>query len=312
MKVITLITSLLVAAADLGPFHPFQKGVNLDVSTPSDGVWFKSTYDPNQMKAVAEAGFEAVRVFMPYLADTQRTQEQINDALANNLAISVCMWGMGSWASNPTKGKTDIARKWGQLASQWKHYPNKVVFEVLNEPNGIGFAKTDIGNANAMRVVNAAVQAIRDVDSDRPILIGTPGHNDAVYLDPFVTEQYLSYKFDGSKGFTTDPNVGVAIHFYEPREGSNFAMWIQPLGNDDKVWQDPIAEQIRYVVDWQEKVKKAIPVVTTEWGCWIYKERTESSDLARWTDFHLNLFRTHDIGHMGDVGIMLHWQRMYG
>lgn len=296
MRVLALWIPLSFSNAQLAPasdpFVPFQKGVNLDVSTPSSGVWFKTTYNSMQMKAVAEAGFEAVRVFMPYQSmDTNHTQGQIDDALANGLSISVCMWGDGGWANNPTMGQKQIGEKWGQLATLWKHYPNKLVFELMNEPAGVGFPKTDAGAVNAMGIYNAAAQAIRDADPARPILIGTAGFNDAEWLD-FVTEKYLTYTFSG-KGFMSDPNMGVTMHFYQPNQGPHmwFAMNEGIIGDNDTAWQTPILNQIMYAVNWRKKIGANIPVVTTEWGCWMFKSRTDGTckgchagDLEKWAD----------------------------
>ena len=55
------------------------------------------------------------------------------------------------------------------------------------------------GAAKVMPLYNAAVQAIRDVDPDRPILIGSPGLNDSEFLDPYVTDKYLTYAFNDGK-----------------------------------------------------------------------------------------------------------------
>ena len=124
-----------------------------------------------------------------------------------------------------------------------------------------------------MGVVNAAVQAIRDEDPNRPVLIGPPGHNDAEHLQ-FVSRDRLPYTFGGSGSFDNDPNMGVAIHFYEPRSGdNNWAMWIATLeGGWD--WQGPIKAQIDYVNAWRTQASHAdTPVVTTEWGCWMDHSR---------------------------------------
>ncbi len=34
-----------------------------------------------------------------------------------------------------------------------------------------------------------------------------------------------------------------------------------------------------------------IPVITTEWGCWMFQSRTESGDVEKWLDFHMNVFK---------------------
>jgi len=148
-------------------------------------------------------------------------------------------------------------------------------------------------------------QAIRDEDPTRPVLVGTAGHNDSEFLDPYVTEAYLPYKFDGGKGFYDDANVGAAIHFYSPKQadGLNFAMWTTPLGKDESKWKKPVTEQIMHAVRWRNRIGHHIPVVTTEWGCWMFDARTRSGDLAQWIDHHTDLFAAHDIGNMWYTGI---------
>ena len=90
------------------PFLPLQKGVNLDVARPDGGVWFKMQYEAAQVKAIAEAGFESVRVFMPFRSDPSFTQRQIDDAHANGLYIVVCLWGMPSWSRSPRLGESQV------------------------------------------------------------------------------------------------------------------------------------------------------------------------------------------------------------
>ncbi len=293
-------------------FRKLHKGVNLDVSRPSSGAWFKIQHNASQMQAIAEAGFESVRIFMPYFANVRETEQQIIDALDNNLAIVVCMWGLRSWAGNVSLGERQIAQKWGDLARRWKDYPSDLVIEILNEPRGIEFTSAS-SHANVMRIYNAAAQAIRDEDPDRPILMGVPGYNDSEFLDPYVTEDHLTYTFDGGKGFYDDPNTGVAIHFYAPRheDGLNFAFWTQRLGNNESRWKDPITNQIMYAVEWRERIGVDKPIITTEWGCWLFPARDNSGDVERWLDHHFDLFNTRDIGSMWYTGIM-HNQRSFG
>ena len=293
-------------------FRKLHRGLNLDVSRPNSGVWFKVQYNASQMQAIAEAGFESVRIFMPYFANVSETEQQIIDALDNDLAIVVCMWGLNSWPENVFLGERQIAQKWRDLARRWKDYPSDFVIEILNEPRGIGFTNTS-RHADAMRIYNAAAQAIRDEDPDRPVLIGAPGYNDSEFLDPYVTEDHLTYAFDGGKGFYDDPNAGVAIHFYAPRheDGLNFAFWTQPLGNIESRWKDPITDHIMYAVEWRKRIGVDIPIITTEWGCWLFPTRDASGDMEKWLDHHFELFNSHDIGSMWYTGIM-HNQRSFG
>lgn len=239
MKHILIIASLFILLSGIAQqttalkqrnnapvFKKLNKGVNMDTSLPSCGVWSKVQHDAAHFKAAKNAGFESVRVFMPFRAGIEETEQQIVDALSNDLAIVICMWGNSHWAENDiSMGVEQIAKKWGDLAKVWKNYPNNLVFEILNEPKGIGYVYED-SYADAMKLYNAAAQAIRNEDPDRPILIGAPRSNDPEYLKHFVTEEHLTYTFDNGKGFYDDTNAGVAIHFYNPRHEDriNFAM----------------------------------------------------------------------------------------
>lgn len=289
-------------------FKKLHKGVNADISTPSHGVWPKIQYEEGLFKSIKEAGFESVRIFEKGL----QSKDQIDDAIKNDLAIVICLWGNKKWVKDPKTGAKELAERWRVMAEAWKDYPSNLVFEILNEPAGIGFdKKMHEGHVKAMSLYNAAVQAIRDVDSDRPILISMGGHNDSEFLDPYVTEEYMTYKFDG-KGFYDDPNIGVAIHFYNPKQvdGINFAFYTESLGDDEEKWKSPITEQIMYAVDWRTKIGVDIPIVTTEWGCWLFPERSQE-ELGKWFDHHMTLFKKHNIGNMWYTGIQNN-QRTFG
>jgi hypothetical protein len=292
-------------------FKKLDKGINVDTAVRYSGVWPKIQHHPSHFQAVADAGFDSVRVFLPVHAEHDFTEQQINDALSNKLAVVVCMWGSNEWSRNPKLGQQQIADKWRKLAKAWEKYPGDLVFEILNEPEGLGFLDAKEAT-KVMAIYNAAVQAIRDVDHDRPILIGAPGFNDSEFLDPYVTEQYLTYRFDGGKGFYQDVNTGVAIHFYSPghKDGLNFSMWTMRLGKDEMKWKAPIEKEIKNAVDWRKNIGVDIPIITTEWGCWLFPRRTDL-DLNRWLDHHLSLFAANNIGSMWYTGIQNN-QRSFG
>ena len=292
-------------------FNKLYKGINIDTAHRDNGVWPKIQHDVAHFEAAVSVGFDSVRVFLPVHANYKSTEQQIKDALSNNLAIVVCMWGSAEWSRNPKLGEHQIAEKWEKLAEVWKKYPNDLVFEILNEPKGIGFVKTRVAS-QVMSLYNAAAQAIRDVDPDRPILIGGPGYNDSEFLDPYVTEKYLTYQFEDGKGFYDDVNAGVAIHFYSPRhkDGLNFAMWTMGLGNEESKWKDPITKEILHAVNWRKRIGEDIPIITTEWGCWLFPKRT-NQDLNKWLDHHIHLFDTYNIGSMWYTGIQNN-QRAFG
>ena len=289
-------------------FKKLHKGVNMDISTPEQGVWPKIQQSPELFEAVADAGFESVRVFVKGV----HSEVEIINALDNDLAIVLCLWGSSEWFKDIEQGKKEIAEKWRVMAEAWKDYPNDVVFEVLNEAKGIGFKLTYEDHVKAMQLYSAAAQAIRDVDPDRPILLSIPGYNDSEFLEPYGTEEYITYTFDGDKGFYDDLNAGMAIHFYNPRykDGIDFAFSTDSLGNEESRWRKTITEQIMYAVNWRDKLGIDIPIITTEWGCWLFPERGHD-ELDKWFDHHMDLFERYDIGNMWYTG-MQNNQRSFG
>ena len=305
-------SSKLKQRANAPVFKKLNKGVNVDTSLPSTGVWSKLQHDAAHFESVAKAGFESVRIFMPYRAGIEEVEQQIKDALANDLAIVICMWGDGSWAQNDIEiGAAQIAEKWVALAKAWKAYPSDLVFEILNEPKGIGY-KDEETYVDVMKLYNAAAQAIRDEDPDRPILIGSPRSNDPEYLENYVTKEHLTYTFDGGKGFYEDTNAGVAIHFYNPRheDGINFAMWLTPLPEEDEKWKPTILIKLTLADAWRKSIGVNIPIITTEWGLWSFTGRPDE-EVTKWLDYHMENFKKYDIGNMWYTGIQNN-QRSFG
>ena len=70
-----------------------------------------------------------------------------------------------------------------------------------------------------MKLYNAAIAAIREVDADRPILVGCPGYNDAEYLEPWVTEEYLTYSFNNGlkRNKHSISEVAYIVGFSDPK-----------------------------------------------------------------------------------------------
>ena len=116
-------------------FNKLKKGVNQDVSMPAGGPWIKVQHERGHMQAIKEAGFESVRIFMPYNSNRDEYEQRIQDALDYDLAVVVCLWGHYQWHDNSIDiASNQIANFWGNLADEWKNrFSNDVVFEILNE-----------------------------------------------------------------------------------------------------------------------------------------------------------------------------------
>ena len=295
--------TVLETPAEYNPvFDKLKKGINQDTSLPYSGTFSKIQHEPEHMEAIKEAGFESVRIFLPYTADFTKFESRIQDALDNNLAVVVCMWGSASWANNINTGLVQFRTKWEQITQAWKNkFSDEVVFELLNEPEGIGFVN-ESSYPNIMALYNTAIPAIRAIDSNRPILVGMPGHNDSEYMDPWLSETYLDYVLNDGSTFFDDTNMGVAIHFYRPNgeDGNNWAFYTASQLNAG--WQATIDYQLDHAVNWQNNHSTKMPIIVTEWGCWLFESRNNSSDLTNWLDYHIQKFEEYNFGSMWYTG----------
>ncbi len=82
-----------------------------------------------------------------------------------------------------------------------------------------------------------------------------------------------------------------------------------PLGNDESAWKDPVTEQLMYAVNWRSSIGVDIPVITTEWGCWLFSSRL-ASDVEKWMAHNLDLMNSYNIGNLWYTG-MQHNQRAF-
>lgn len=279
-------------------FEKLKKGANHDVSTPWYGPAIRGQYHAGHLRAIKEAGFESVRFFIPMGVDYTTVTSRVQEALEQDLAVVVCIWGSNSWSGdgNIESGINALSSRWRNIAQSWKDFPNDLVFEILNETAGLGF-KNSSRYGDVMRLYNESVKAIREVDPDRPILIAPPGYNDSDKMDPWVSEEHLTYQLRDGSGFYEDPNIGVAIHFYRPNRpnrGGNWGMGTDTLKAD---WREYIDYEIDHAVAWRETYNANMPIVVTEWGCWIFEDRSKS-DLTMWLKYHMDLYEKYNFGSM--------------
>ena len=298
-------------AGELTVWEKLMKGVNQDASIPTGANFEKVIHEVGHMQTISDAGFNSVRFFIAYASsDFTKQQQRIQDALDNDLAVIICMWGPNGWYNN-NQAENQIAIRWKAIA-QWVEntWPgeNEIVFELLNETGAIGFPQTAAGHIKSMKLYGAAAEAVREVSSTRPILISPSGWQDAELMS-FVTQQNLGYDF------TSDNHLGMSIHFYKPNSGDVgwFAMNEYPLlDQDSDAWRKQIRDEVEEVMNWRiQKNVPNMPIVVTEWGCWNFPEREQRGDLALVVQYQADYFREHNIGSTWYTGIQNN-QRAFG
>jgi len=118
------------------------------LEAPNEGEWGVTIKD-EYFQIIYDAGFTAVRLPVrwsahalkqaPYTINPaffQRMDHVVNQALPQGLAVIVNMHHYEEMALDPKGHQARFIAIWQQIAEHYKSYPNALLFEPMNEPNG--------------------------------------------------------------------------------------------------------------------------------------------------------------------------------
>jgi len=260
------------------------RGINLGnmFEAPSEAAWgnpFQEEYIPK----IAELGFQHIRVPIrwdvpertqltaPYTINPvflARIKSVVDLAIRNNLYVIINMHHHEDLFTKPADAKPRFLSQWQQIASYFKGYEDRLIFEVLNEPNG------NLTPALWNTYFAEALSEIRKTNPTRKVLLGTAsygGLGGVLDLNP-----------------PADPNLILSVHYYNPfnftHQGADWA------GNKDKYigtkWEDlswerkQIMDEFAYAIQWAKD--KKIPLHVGEFGAY---ELADIDSRAKWTNF---------------------------
>lgn len=170
----------------------------------SQDIGIKNEY----FDAVKDVGFDCVRLpisFADYVSkDYYKLDEDymtkidsyINYALNDNLTIIVDFHNFVGIMNNPEANKECFLVIWNQLSERYKDYSEKLIFELLNEPQNN--LEGEVWN----EYLAEGIDVIRKNDKDRKIIIGPDCHNSVDRLYNLKVPR--------------DKNLIVTFHYYEP------------------------------------------------------------------------------------------------
>lgn len=176
----------------------YAKGVNMagvfDNTTADVTALRNSVYvAPETYAGVASEGFDHVRLpitFASHLdadgsinADYLEAVDQaVIAALSNGLTVVIDLHHYTDLKINFEANKENFYSIWEQLAEHYKNYPNRVIFELLNEPSYVEGAADAMTAASLNKIQLAAVEKIRAIDPDRAIALAVFDNNSALCL----------------------------------------------------------------------------------------------------------------------------------
>lgn len=267
------------------------RGINMGnmFEAPTETEWgnpFKDDY----FQRIAALGFNHVRI--PIRWDTQpRTQQTapftinqqflerikfvVDKALAEKLYVVINMHHHDAIFQNPDAEKTKFLSQWKQISEYFKDYDNRLVFEVMNEPN------TNLTPEKWNTFFADALSEIRKVSKTRAVLMGTAnwgGLGGASLLK-----------------IPKDENLILTIHYYDPfnftHQGAEWVNgsnpWLGTKWQNTNLERDEIVKQFQYLINFSKQ--NNIPIHIGEFGAY---SKADIESRAKWTNFLARWFET--------------------
>ena len=258
------------------------KTINLGnaLEAPNEGEW-GVTLREEFFQLIKAEGFTAVRLPVRWSAHALKTVPYtiapeffnridwaVEQALTNNLAIVVNMHHFEEMALDPEGNQARFIALWQQIAEHYQAFPNALLFEPMNEPNGA------LGAKHWNDLVAAVLPVIRTTNPTRTIVIGPAEWNAMRALDELTLP-------------AADQHIIVTFHYYNPSQFTHQgAEWVP--GSESWLgtkWGSNAEQQmVRYDFDlvkqWADDNKR--PIFLGEFGAY---SKADMDSRARWTAF---------------------------
>lgn len=260
-----------------------SRGVNLGnaLEAPQEGAWgvvLKESY----FEKIKDAGFDFVRIPVrwsghasleaPYEIDAnflKRVDWAVEQALSRGLVAILDMHGYDEFMQDPKGEEKRFIGLWKQLSKHYAGYPDKLYFELLNEPTNN--VPGDVWN----NCISGALKIIRTTNPDRYIVVGPVSWNGIQQLYSLSLPE-------------KDKKILVTYHYYSPMEFTHQgAEWVQ--GSDSwmgTAWTGTAAEKAAVRSDFDLAVEWARsnnrPLLMGEFGAYSTAKMVYRT---RWTGF---------------------------
>lgn len=251
------------------------------LEAPNEGEWGVTLKD-EFFQLIKEAGFTAVRLPVrwsahalaeaPYTIDPEffrRVDWAVEQALSRDLAIVVNMHHYEEMALDPGGHQARFIAMWGQISEHYQTYPNGMLFEPMNEPNGQMVA------SRWNDLVATLLPVIRATNPTRNIVLGPVDWNNPRSLDELALP-------------TDDQHLIVTFHYYNPFQFTHQgAEWVQGSGDwlgtewtARSAQKQAVQYDFKQVAEWAEANQR--PIFLGEFGAY---SKADMDSRARWTEF---------------------------
>jgi endoglucanase len=260
------------------------KGINMGnmFEAPSETAWgnpFKDDY----FQRISSLGFKHVRIpirwdvpdralqVAPYTINPdflKRIKSVIDLALKENLLVIINMHHHEDLFLNPEANNAEFLSQWAQISTYFKDYNERLLFEVLNEPN------SNLTSAKWNLFFAEALTTIRKTNPTRAVLLGTSN-------------------WGGLNGVSAlkipkDENLILTIHYYEPfnftHQGAEWVSgtepWLGTKWENTNLERNEIIGQFEYAKTFASENK--LPIHIGEFGSY---GKADLASRIKWSNF---------------------------
>ena len=291
LYLITIILLLNLSAYAQGREAAFDmnkrlgRGINMGnaFEAPSETAW-GNQWKPEYFRIISELGFTHVRVPIrwepadrsmasaPYTIHPvflNRIKQVVDTALKYKLHVIINMHHHEALIASPAAQKARFLAQWSQIGEYFKSYPDSLLFEVLNEPNGNLTA--EMWN----QYFADALGEIRKTNPDRFVLIGTADWGGLGGLSKLQ--------------LPADQNLILTVHYYNPFQfthqgaewsGEQSQAWLGTKWLDSESEREVIHNEFKAAKIFVDTHK--IPVHIGEFGAY---SKADIASRVRWTTY---------------------------
>jgi endoglucanase len=257
------------------------RGINLGnaLEAPREGEW-GLTLREEYFQAIKDAGFDAVRIPVRWSAHAgadapceidaafcKRVDWAIDQALKRHLVAVVNVHHYYEMYQDPDRHLVRLKALWKQIAERYRDRPERLYFELLNEPEG------KLTDELWQQVFPQLLDVVRASNPERIVVVGPGNWNSIDHLERLSLPE-------------RDRRLIVTFHYYSPFHFTHQgASWVK--GSDKwkgTKWEGTGAEREALAKDFDKAAawakKNDRPLYLGEFGSY---EAADLASRARWT-----------------------------
>ncbi len=270
----------------LNPFVQNQllgRGINMGnaLEAPNEGDWgvvIKEVY----FDSIRSAGFQSVRIPVrwsahalteaPFTIDADfmiRVEQVVHAALERNLAVVLNIHHYQEIMTDPTGQSERFLQLWQQIAERFKLYPDRLIFEILNEPND------QLTAEKWNQLFPQAITVIRETNPFRTLMVGTAEWGGISALSALSIPDSLE-------------NIIVTFHYYNPfhftHQGAEWvdgsSTWLGTTWSGNTQEKNAVISDFGKVLSWSKSHNR--PIFMGEFGAY---SKADQTSRVTWTQF---------------------------